>query len=154
MVKPSKINDKIIEICADNIRLGLTYAACAKAIHISYQTWRNWERLGSEGKTPYSKWYIAVQAAESDLLKECLESVKLSMKFGDVKSAMFLLERRFSSDGYGRQSQVSMSSENVNVNVTPAMTNTENERIRQNILSKLQPRSPLSLPTGHHDGEY
>ena len=145
MVKTCKITDEIIKICADNIRLGLSYSACSKAIHVTYQTWRNWEKLGAEGKAPYSKWYIAIQAAEADLLRECLESVKLSMKLGDVKSAYFLLQTRFSGEGYGKQSQVSMTSENLNVNVNPQLQLSEQDKIRADILSRLAPRNDRKL---------
>jgi hypothetical protein len=141
MTRKCKITDEIIQICADNIRLGLSYSACAKAINVTYETWRNWVNLGKEGKAPYSKWYISIQSAESDLMKECLESVKLSMKLGDVKSAYFLLQTRFSGEGYGKQSQVSMTSENVNVNYNNKADNRAADQIRQDILSKLAPRN-------------
>lgn len=138
MTKRCLISDDLIKTCTDNVRLGLSYAACAKAIGVTYQTWHNWEKLGIEGKSPYSKWYIAVQAAEADLMKECLESVKMSMRLGDVKSAMFLLEKRFSADGYGKSSTVSMTSENVNVNYDHRVKEERSaDQIRNDILKKL-----------------
>lgn len=73
-------------------------------------------------------------------MRECLNAVKISMKLGDVKSAMFLLERRFGSDGYGRQSQVDVKAETKNLNVNVNATQDENEKIRREILSKLTPR--------------
>lgn len=144
MPKLPKITDEIIKICAENIRLGLTYTASAKAIGVTYQTWKNWEKLGAQGKEPYAKWYIEIQKAESGLMRDCLESVRMSMKLGDVKSAMFLLERRFGNDGYGKQSQVDINAktENVNVNVNSI---DEADKIRKDILSKLTPRP---LPEG------
>lgn len=141
MVKSCKINDEIIKICADNIRLGLSHTACAKAIGVSYQTWRNWEKLGADGKEGYAKWYIQTRSAEADLMRECLESVKLSMKLGDVKSAMYILDRRFAGEGYGKQSQMSVTSENVNMNYNNKTDNRTAEQIRQDILSKLAPRN-------------
>lgn len=119
----------------------MSYTACSKAIGISYESWRNWTALGRDGKEPYAKWYIAIQSAESALMRECLESVKLSMKLGDVKSAYFLLQTRFSGEGYGKQSQVSMTSENVNVNYNHKADNRTADQIRQDILSKLVPRN-------------
>lgn len=146
MTKQCKINDEIIQICVDNVKLGMSYSACAKAVGITYQTWNNWSKWGSEGKTPYAKWYIAIQAAEAELMKECLESVKMSMRLGDVKSAMFLLEKRFSADGYGKQSQVSMTSENVNVNYDHRVKEEKTaDKIRAEILKKL---SKSSFPPG------
>jgi len=142
MKNPCKINDNIIQICADNIRLGLSYAACSKAIGITYQTWNNWTKKAQEGKQPYLKWYLAVQTAEADLMRECLESVRLSMRQGNVESAKFILERRFSGEGYGKQTAVNMKAqtENVNVNITPDLTAEGAEQIRQQILSKLAPK--------------
>lgn len=148
MARKCKITDNIIRLCSENIRLGFTYAACAKAINISYETWANWTKHGKEGKDPYAKWYIAIQEAEAELMKECLESVKLSMKLGDVKSAMFLLERRFGSEGYGKQSQVDINakSESVNVHVTPSLSSEEADKIRKEILEKLsRPAYPERL---------
>jgi len=126
----------------------MSYAACAKAIGITYQSWNNWTKKAQAGKQPYAKWYIAIQAAEADLMKECLESVKLSMKMGDVKSAMFLLERRFGSEGFGKQTSIDMKAqtENVNVNFNSPTTHEEAEAIRRDILAKLTPKT---LPEGY-----
>ncbi|MDR7666621.1 hypothetical protein RG963_12710 [Methanosarcina sp. Z-7115] len=142
MTKPCRIDDDLIKTCADNIRLGLSYAACAKAIGVTYQTWHNWEKLGADGKAPYAKWYIAIRSAESDLMKECMESVKMSMRLGDVKSAMFILERRFSGD-YGKVSQVNMQSQNMNLNIDASPTADEKDKIRMNILARLQPKNHM-----------
>ncbi len=139
--KQTRITDSLIQLCADNIKLGLSYSACAKAIGVTYQTWNRWERLGAEGKSPYAKWLVAIQAAESDLMKECLESVKMSMRLGDVKSAMFLLEKRFSNDGYGKQSQVSMTSQNVNMNYETKRKEKTDDEIRAEILAMLAPKN-------------
>ncbi len=135
--KQTRITDDLIKICADNIRLGLSYSACSKAIGITYQTWNRWQQLGASGKAPYAKWLISIQAAEADLMKECLESVKTSMQLGDVKSAMFLLEKRFSAEGYGKSSTVSMTSENVNHNFNTKVDNRTPDQIRTDILKKL-----------------
>jgi len=148
MVKKCLITDKIIETCADNIRAGMNYTACARAIRVTYQTWCNWVNLGKEGKNPYSKWYIAIQSAENDLFKECLDAVKLSMKLGDVKSAYFLLQTRFADQGFARTSQVNMKSQNesVNVNINTKISAEENEKIRQAILLKLRPKGLYISP--------
>lgn len=141
MTKKSKINNTIIQICADNIRAGMTYTAAAHAINITYQTWNNWVNLGREGKAPYSKWYVAIQEAESDLLRECLTAVQASMRTGNVKSAEFLLQTRFASLGYGKQSSVRMESENTNLNVNTEISSMSTEQVRADILRRLAPRS-------------
>lgn len=141
-----KINDEIIQICAENVKAGMSYSACSKAINISYVTWCNWVNHGKEGKTPYAKWYIAIQEAEAALMKECLDAVKLSMKLGDVKSAYFLLQTRFADQGFARTSQVNMKFQNENLNLSIHATTTaeDNEKIRQRIIGKLQPRNQLT----------
>lgn len=138
MPRKTKLNDNLIKICVENIKLGLPYSSCSKAIGISYETWSNWTKHGKAGKEPYAKWYIAIQEAEAELMKECLESVKMSMRLGDVKSAMFLLEKRFGSEGYGKQFNVNAVTENVNVNVSA--TPDSAEKMRREILDKLTPR--------------
>ena len=81
-------------------------------------------------------------------MKKCLDAVKLSMKLGDVKSAYFLLQTRFADQGYGKQSQVNMKSQNENLNLSIIATTTaeDNEKIRQGILSRLQPKGMYISP--------
>lgn len=145
MPRKTKLTPELIDICVENIKLGMPYTACSKAIGISYQTWCNWVNLGKEGKYPYSLWYIKIQEAEAALMKECLDSVKLSMKLGDVKSAMFLLEKRFSDDGYGKTSQVKVNAQNqnLNLNVNSSATTEDIDKIRAEILARLVPKSRL-----------
>jgi len=139
MSKLPKITDEIIKTCVENVRLGMTITASAKAINVTYQTWKNWEKLGAQGKEPYAKWYIAIQQAEAGLMRDCLESVRMSMKLGDVKSAMFLLEKRFGSEGFGKTSQIDINAHTENVNVNVA-TLDDADKMRREILEKLTPK--------------
>jgi hypothetical protein len=88
--------------------------------------------------------YAALKETEAELLKECLDQLKLSMRQGNVESTKFLLQTRFASQGYGKQSQINMNAktEAVNVNVN---LNVEQEAIRERILQKLQPKNDLRL---------
>lgn len=153
MTKKCKITDEITEICKQNILAGMPYSACARAVRITYQTWCNWVNLGKEGKAPYSRWYIVIQEAEAELLRECCDQLKLSMKQGNIESTKWLLERRFSADGYGKQTQVNMNAktESVNVNLNVDATTEEREKIRAGILAKLAPRNRMISPI---DEEY
>lgn len=148
MTKKCLITDKIIETCVENIKAGMSYSACSKAINVSYQTWCNWSNLGREGRLPYSRWYIQIQEAEAALMKECLDAVKLSMKLGDVKSAYFLLQTRFADQGFAKTSQVNMNAktESVNLNINATTTAEDNEKIRQGILSRLRPKGMYISP--------
>jgi len=146
MTKKSLLNDRIIEVCAENILAGMNYNSCAKAINVSSSTWQNWIAWGKEGRAPYSKWLVAIQEAESLLFKECLDAVKLSIKLGDVKSAYFLLQTRFADEGYGKSVNVRSKNENLNVNIDATPTTEEREKIRQGILAKLAPKSNMLSP--------
>lgn len=64
------------------------------------------------------------------------------MRLGDVKSAMFILECRFSGD-YGKVSQVNMQSQNMNLNIDASPTADEKDKIRMNILARLQPKNHM-----------
>lgn len=66
----------------------------------------------------------------------------MSMRLGDVKSAMFILERRFGND-YGRQQQVNVKSqsENLDLNLNATVTQDEKEKIRASIIARLQPKN-------------
>ena len=146
MTKKCLITDKITETCVENIKAGMSYSACAKAINVTYQTWCNWSNLGREGKAPYSCWFIKIQSAEAALMKECLDAVKLSMKLGDVKSAYFLLQTRFADDGFSKKLSVQSENKNLNLNIAVPSSSEENEKIRQNILAKLRPRNEINSP--------
>lgn len=141
IARKTKLSDEMVSISVQNIKLGLTRTACAHAIGVSYETWRTWESLGREGKEPYSRFYIAIQEAEADLMRECLEKVKKAADLGNFQAVVFLLERRF-SDQWGKQSQLNVNaktqSQNFNVNADVDLNNFEEaERIRQDILAKL-----------------
>jgi hypothetical protein len=72
------------------------------------------------------------------------------MKTGDVKSAYFLLQTRFSDEGFGKSSKLNVTarSQNLNLNAAVPMTFDETEAIRARILDKLKPRE---LPPGFCD---
>ena len=144
MTKKCLISDKIIETSVENIKAGMSYSACAKAINVSYQTWCNWSNRGALGESPYARFYIKIQEAEAALMKECLDAVKLSMKLGDVKSAYFLLQTRFADDGFSKKVNVQSENKNLNLNVSVPSSSEENDKIRKGILAKLQPKGKFS----------
>jgi hypothetical protein len=153
MARKTKLDDDLVQICADNIRLGLTPTACAKAIGITYETWANWCNWGRENKAPiYSSFYMAIQAAEADLMKDCLSKVKLAAEKGDINSVRWLLERRFPAD-FGKRSDVSITSTNQNLNLEVSSNSAKEEadKIRAEILAKLSRPSYPSLLNATND---
>jgi len=137
MVKKCLINDDLIQKCYDNLLLGMSQTACAKSIGVANSTWFNWQKLALEGKRPYADWWLQCQKAEAELQANCLKSVKLAMDHGDSKAAMFLLQTKFASEGFGKQSQVSMSSQNVTLNYDTKRKEKTDDEIRAEILSML-----------------
>ncbi|AKB61060.1 hypothetical protein MSMAP_1075 [Methanosarcina mazei SarPi] len=130
------------------MRLGFTYSALALSLGISEDTLYSWIRKGRDEQTqPYLSFYAGLKEAESELLAECLNQLKISMKMGNVDSAKFLLERRFNGVGYGKSSQIDMKAQtqNLNLNVNTGMTAEDADKIREEILSRL---SPKPLPEG------
>lgn len=146
MTKKTKCTPELIEKMKENVKLGFTYSALALSLGISEDTLYSWIRKGrDEQQQPYVSFYAGLKEAESELLAECLQQIKLSMKLGNTDSAKFLLERRFNSMGYGKQSQVDVKAKTENINVNVNATQDENKKIRLEILSKLTPRA---LPEG------
>ncbi len=134
--KQTKCTPELTEKAVKLIKDGFTYSALAAGLSISEDTLYLWFRKAkTEQAQPYLDFYNAVKVAEAELLSECLQAVKASMRAGDAKSAFFMLERRF-SDSYGKQStqNVNMVSENTNVNVnTNPQTWESKEQMRAEI---------------------
>lgn len=148
MAKKCRCTPEVIELMKQNVKLGFTYSALALSLGISEDTLYSWIRKGRDEQTqPYLSFYAGLKEAESDLLAECLNQLKLSMKMGNVDSAKFLLERRFNGMGYGKSSQIDMKAQtqNLNLNVNTGTTSEDADKIRKEILSRL---SPKPLPEG------
>jgi len=149
MSKKNKCTPEIIERMKVNARLGFTYSALSLSLGISEDTFYSWIRKGrDEGLQPYTSFYAGLKETEAELLSECLTQLKLSCKLGNIESTKWLLEHRFQKDGYGKQTQVNMNAktESVNLNINASTTAEDNEKIRQGILNKLQPRNAINGP--------
>jgi len=143
MSKKNKCTPEIIERMKENVRLGFTYSALSLSLGISKDSFYSWIRKGRyEGLQPYCSFYAALKETEAELLNELLTQLKLSCKLGTIDSTKWLLEHRFSKDGYGKQAQLNVKSqnENLNLSINATATGAENEKIRNNILTRLQPR--------------
>lgn len=130
------------------IELGMSYKATAGALLITDTTFLNWMTWGKTGaKDPiYTKLYSAVRESESKLMYDCLFKLRKSAETGNIESVKWLLERRFPHE-YGKQSAINVKAqtENVTVHVTPELQHSEQEKIRQDILSRLAPRNDRKL---------
>lgn len=135
--KQTKCTPELTEKAVKLIREGFTYSQLAAGLGISEDTLYLWFRKAKQDQAqPYLDFYNAVKVAEAELLSECLQAVKASMRSGDARSAFFMLERRF-SDSYGKTSQVSMTSQNVNMNYNTNRKQKTDDEIRAEILSML-----------------
>lgn len=149
MSKKCKITPELIDKLKENVKLGFTYSALSLSLGISEDTFYSWIRKGrDEGLQPYCSFYAALKETESELLKECLDQLKLSAKLGNIESTKWLLEHRFNKEGYGKQTQVNINAktENKNLNLNVNTTPEEIEKRRAGILERLQPRSRIMLP--------
>jgi len=149
MSKKNKCTPEIIERMKENVRLGFTYSALSLSLGISEDSFYSWIRKGrDEGLQPYCSFYAALKETEAELLNELLTQLKLSCKLGNIDSTKWLLEHRFSKDGYGKQAQLNVKSQNesVNLNINATTTAEDNEKIRNNILTRLQPRGMYISP--------
>ena len=136
MTKKCKITDDLIQKCYDNLLLGMSQIACAKSIGVANSTWFNWQKLALEGKDPYSRWWTSCQKAEAELQAACLRSVRLAMDHGDSKAAMFLLQTKYASEGFGKQVNVNAKTSNQNMNLNVNIdTSSENDKRRLEIVS-------------------
>lgn len=149
--KQTKCTPELTERAVKLVKEGFTYAALAAGLGISEDTLYLWFRKAKQDQAqPYLSFYVSVKAAEAELLSECLQAVKASMRSGDARSAFFMLERRF-SDSYGKQTQVSMTSENVNLNYEAKSDKKTADQIRADILGKL---SKTTFPPGWEPSEH
>lgn len=149
MAKKCKCTPELIERMKENVRLGFTYSALSLSLGISEDTFYSWIRKGrDEGLQPYCTFFAALKETESELLKECLDQLKLSMKQGNIESTKWLMEKRFQKDGYGKQSQVNINAktENKSLNINVNTTAEEIEKRRAGILAKLAPKRFMLSP--------
>lgn len=143
-MKKTKCTPELIERMKENVKAGFTYSALSLSLGISEDTFYSWIRKGrDENLQPYCTFYAALKESESELLRECLESVKLSMRMGNVDSAKWILEHRYAKDGYGKQVNVKAQQENLNINLNAQVTEDDKTKIRNEILAKLRPKSNL-----------
>lgn len=145
-MKKCKCTPELIEKMKENVKLGFTYSALSLSLCISEDSLYNWIRKGRDDKQqPYVNFYAALKETEAELLKECLDQLKLSMRQGNIESTKWLLERRFSSDGYGKQAAINVKSqnENLNLSINTTATQSETDKIRATILGKLIPKGKL-----------
>lgn len=120
----------------------MSISACSQAIGITPETWRNWSALGYQGKEPYARFFIKIQEAEASLQKECLDAVRTSIKLGNVETAKWLLERKYSSE-FGKTSsiKVDQKTESVNLNIQTEVPVDERRTCIMRVLDKLQPKN-------------
>lgn len=143
MVRKTRLNQEIIKEVSDCISLGMSYAATAGAIGVTPETFQNWLKWGKEAnKDPiYSQFLAEVRSAESRLMHDCLLKLRKSAETGNIETVKWILERRYPLD-YGKKNSLDIraQTESVNVNVSPSLTEAENNKLRAEILAKLSPR--------------
>jgi len=122
----------------------MSYQATAGVINITPESFNNWMNWGKTGdKDPiYCRFYALVRESESQLMKSCMQKIKISAETGNIDTVKWLLERKWPQE-FGKQSQVNMSAktESLSLNVNANIGKNETEKIRSAILAKLTPRN-------------
>lgn len=143
MARKTKLQDYTLENARECIRLGMSYSATCAALSISENTFQNWMNWGRDGKIPYTAFYAAIKESEADLMRDCLQKIKISADTGNIETVKWLLEKKFSE--FAKQSQVNVKAqtEAVSLNLNAQVTEDEKDIIRNRILSKLTPKDRL-----------
>lgn len=145
--KQTKCTPELTKKAVKYVKEGFTYVQLAAVLGISEDTLYLWFRKAKqEQKEPYLSFYVELKAAEAELLSECLQAVKASMKSGDARSAYFLLERRF-SDSYGKRNalEVNSKSESLNLNVNANIDKNDQRMLIVGMMEKLSPKNNLLI---------
>lgn len=116
----SKLRPEVMERITSAISIGGTYEHACRYGGITHQTFRNWilrgeaelqRRAGGrvkpgtaqwQAEQPYVDFYEAVREAEADAANRWLYKIQESIEGGDVRSAQWMLERRYPKD-YARR---------------------------------------------------
>jgi tRNA A37 N6-isopentenylltransferase MiaA len=143
MARKTKLTEDLFPVIQECLELGMSYSATAGVIQVTPESFANWMNWGKNGEKDAinCRFYALVRESESNLMKSCLQKIKISADLGNIESVKWLLERRFCEFAKQNSLNVKAQTENVNVHVSPGLTHDEMEKIRADILAKLTPRN-------------
>ena len=137
MARPCKLTPEIQQRIGENIALGLTYRLAAESAGVTYKTLNEWNQKGQTDKSgKYYQFAQYIQKCNADGALKLLERLNEAVKAGNCTVCMWILERRFNED-FGKRQYLKMDvvSENLNQNVELILTDAD--KIRGEILAKL-----------------
>ena len=103
--RPSKLTPETQEKIVNAIRLSATYELASSYAGISYATFNNWMKRGSEAKSgEFFEFFNAVKTAEGEGAISSLIKIEQAAKDGAWQAAAWKLERRYPAS-YGRTVQ-------------------------------------------------
>lgn len=107
--RPCGLTPQKEKVLLSAIRLGLTYKRAAALAGISYMTFNRWRSEGELTSAPQAlrDFCDHLQAAEAELAYSLSKTIfNAALKHGNVKAAIWLLERRY-PDEWGKREPVS-----------------------------------------------
>lgn len=114
--RPSKLDAKVKKLILDAISLGATKRQACQYAKIDESTLYDWLSKGKgQSRGLYYDFYQDYQRAEASPCIYALGVVQKAMREGDVRSAMWILEKKY---GFGQttpQVQISVTPENMTV---------------------------------------
>ena len=95
MARPSKLTPETHAVIVESILHGATYKDAAEAAGVNYDTFNEWMRAGSEGKTgKFSEFFGAIRKAEAQCRLNMTRVIQSAAAKGDWKAAEAYLRRR------------------------------------------------------------
>lgn len=92
--RPTELNEHVEAIIIERIQAGMPVSHAAQSAGITHQTLNNWKRRGQrEPDTIYGQFFSAVKKAESELMFQCLQTVRGGAK--GWQSCAWILERKW-----------------------------------------------------------
>ena len=115
----------------------MTYKLAAESAGVTYKTLNEWNQKGQTEKSgKYYQFAQYIQKCNANGALKLLERLNEAVKAGNCTVCMWILERRFNED-FGKRQYLKMDvvSENLNQNVELILTDAD--KIRGEILAKL-----------------
>lgn len=99
MARPSKLTPEAQAAIVDAVLHGCTYKDAAEAAGVEYNTFNEWMKKGSEGKSgAYREFNEAVQKANAQCAVNFTRIIQTAAAKGDAKYALEWLKRRRRSE--------------------------------------------------------
>jgi len=108
MANTTKLDPIIQGILIDAVKTGVPYTHACELAGIAYQTFRNWQELGEEGKSPYMEFLEALKRARGEAVEARIKRIEAAGKQGSWQADAWWLERQIPSE-FGKREAVELT---------------------------------------------